>query len=174
MTRVRAFLASSLDGFIAGEGDDLSWLPGPDTLGGDGGFAEFLSGVGCLLMGRRTWDVLAGMDVPWPYGERPVLVATHRPLAPTAPRVRALQGSLEVMISEARAAAGEKDVYVDGGQLVRQALEAGLLDEVTVTLVPVLLGRGVPLWTGLERRHALSLVRDRRLGGGVVQLTWKT
>lgn len=168
--RVRVFLATSLDGFIAGPGDDLAWLSGHD--GAEDTFTPFFRQVGALLMGRRTYDVVGGMGGPWPYGETPVLVATHRPLDPAAPTVRAVGGSLDEMLDAARDAAGDRDVYLDGGHLVRQALDAGRVDELTLTLVPILLADGIPLFTGLRHGRPLDLVSSRPLGAGLVQLVY--
>lgn len=173
MSRVRAFLASSLDGFIAGEGDDLSWLPQPNPDEGDFGFGAFLADIGALLMGRRSHDVVAGFGGPWPYGDRPVLVATHRPLSSSHAVVKAVSGDARALVAEATRAAGVKDVYVDGGELLRQVVDAGLLDELTVTLVPVMLGRGRPLGAGLQTRHGLELQRVAQLPRGMVQLAYR-
>jgi dihydrofolate reductase len=174
--RVRVFLAQSLDGFIAGPNDDLSWLPQPDPAEGpdadDGGFGAFLAGIGALLMGRRTFDVVSGFDGPWPYGERPVLVATHRALEAGVSSAYAVKGTIEAMVELARATAKEKDVYLDGGALVCQALDAGLVDEITLTVVPVVLGAGVRLFAGIARPHRLDLERVRALRHGMVQLTY--
>jgi dihydrofolate reductase len=136
----------SLDGFIAGPDDDLSWLPHDDAPGeGAVDFDRFLSDVGAMLMGRRTYDVVQGFDA-WAYGDTPVLVPTHRPLTSTQPTVRAVQGAIDALLDEALELADGADVYVDGGDLVRQALEVDRLDELIVTLVPVVLGGGVPLF----------------------------
>lgn len=170
--RVRVFCASSLDGFLAGENDDLSWLPAPVPGGSDHGFGVFLSDVGALLMGRRTYDVVAGFDGPWPYGDRPVLVATHRPLSAARSEVRAVCGVIDEIVAEARAAASGRDVYLDGGDLIRQALDAGIIDELIVTFVPAVLGRGVPLFAGAGHRHAFELVRCETLDG-LVQVTYR-
>lgn len=169
--RARVFVASSLDGFIAGEGDDLSWLPQPEPGGSDHGFGAFLEEVGSLLMGRRTLDVVSGFAGAWPYGERPVLVATHRPLASSVPTVRGVCGPIAELVAQARDAAAGLDVYLDGGDLIRQALDAGLVDELTVTVVPTVLGRGIPLFAGVARPHRLLLARNETLSGGLVQLT---
>jgi dihydrofolate reductase len=168
--RVRVFCAVSLDGFLAGVNDDLSWLPGPSDDGDDGGFAAFLSEVGALLMGRRTYDVVAGFDVPWPYGERAVLVATHQPLPEARPQVRAVAGPIHALVAQARDAARGQDVYVDGGHLVRDALDAGLVDELTLTLVPVVLGQGIPLFAGCSARRRFRRTAVRPLAHGMVQL----
>ena len=167
--RARVFIACSLDGFIAGPNDDLSWLPPPVEGGDDHGYSEFFAGVGALLMGRRTYDVVTTF-ASWPYEDRPVLVATRRPLTPKVPTVRPVQGSIAELVAEARALAKGRDVYVDGGDVIRQALDAELLDDLTVTIVPVVLGNGHPLFAGATRRHSFS-VTSHRLTRGLVQLT---
>lgn len=176
--RVRVYIACSLDGFIAGEGDDLSWLPGvdgamPEPGPGALGYDDFMAGAGALLMGRRTYDVVTALGVPWPYGDRPVLVATGRPLDPAAETVRPVAGTIEELAAAARDAAGGKDVYLDGGNLIRQGLAARLVDELVVTVVPVILGRGIPLFAGMEQRVPLETAGHHSFGGGMVQLRYR-
>lgn len=152
--RVRAFLAMSLDGFIAGPDDDLTWLPAGDLPGpGAVDLDHFLSEVGAMLMGRRTYDVVAGFE-SWAYGDTPILVPTHRPLVPVRGTVQAVSGPVSELIDRALARADGKDVYVDGGVVVQQTLDADRLDELIVTIVPVLLGSGVPLFGAVpSARH---------------------
>lgn len=175
--RVRVYLGCSLDGCIAGPNHDLSFLmertPSPEDPPGDGlAFDTFLAQVGALLMGRRTYQVLLDYDA-WHYGDRPVLVATHHPLppAPGGGRAWAVQGDIRDLVARAREAAGGKDVYLDGGDLVRQGLDAGLVDELCLTFLPVILGRGVRLWEGLERRQDLVFHPPRTHTAGMVQLS---
>lgn len=171
--RVRVYIATSMDGFIAGPGDDLSWLPDPpEGSGEDYGWGAFIADIGALLMGRGTYDAVQGMGVDWPFPDHDTLVATNRPLPDPPPRVEAVGGNIADLVTTARARAGGGDVYIDGGKLIRQALDAGLVDEVTVTLVPVVLGAGHPLFAGAAGRHRFSLVSHRPLPGGLVQLTW--
>ncbi|MFT5142692.1 MAG: dihydrofolate reductase [Rhodothermales bacterium] len=188
--RVRVYLACSLDGFIAGVDDNLLWLPGaepdtphesdapdppPDADSGDlpddcvVTYDDFMADVGALLMGRRTLDVVLGFGVRWPYGETPVLVATHRRFAPPVDSVRAVQGDIADLVGLALEAAEGKDVYLDGGNLIRQALDAGLVDEMIVAIAPVLLGDGLPLFAGLANRQDFEFVWVGRLGMGMVQ-----
>ena len=129
-----------------------------------------MTDVGAMLMGRRTYDVVASMDIPWPYGDTPVLVATHRPLTDPPASVRAISGDIDTLVRAAQACAGEKDVYLDGGALVRSALEAGLVDELTLTMLPVVLGEGVRLFDGLSAPLSLEFTGHHDAGLGMVQL----
>ena len=175
-SRVRVYLGCSLDGCIAGPDHDLSFLmeaaESSEEDSGEGlGFEAFLEQVGALLMGRRTYQVLLDHDA-WHYGNRPVLVATHYPLppAPQGGTARPVEGPIEDLVAEARSAATGRDVYVDGGDVVRQALDAGLVDELCLTILPVILGRGIRLWDGLASRHDLRFDPPTRHGRGMVQL----
>jgi dihydrofolate reductase len=175
--RVRVYLACSLDGFIAGPDNDLAWLhrdrSAPGDLAPDAEalrFEPFLGQVGALLMGRATYDVVTAMGV-WPYGELPVLVATHRPLTPVSAHVRGVSGPIADLLADAKRAAGTKDVYLDGGDLVQQALNARLVDELTLTFVPVILGKGVRLFDHLREPIDLQFLAHRSFDQGMVQVT---
>ena len=171
MTRVRAFFATSLDGMIAGAGDALDWLPGHGE-GAEDTFTPFFAEVGAMLMGRRTFDVVSAMEGEWFYGDTPILVATSRALETSIPSVRPVHGPIEAMVEEARKAAGGRDVYLDGGALFRSALEAELIDEITMTLVPVVLGEGIRLF-GDGERHTMTLESARSIGAGMVQIRYR-
>lgn len=175
--RVRVYIASSFDGFIAGPDDDLSWLPhseGETDTPGALDYDTFIADVGALLMGRRTYDVVRGFDVPWPYGPRPVLVATHRPLDPDPPEtVRPVSGAIGELIRMAKDAGGGGDVYLDGGTLIRQAAEEDLIDEFTVTLAPIVLGTGHPLFAGMRTRYALEIMSHHSFTSGMLQVRAK-
>lgn len=175
---VRVFMATSLDGFIEGPDGDLSWLPEPEPGDDprepppDYGYHAFIAQIGAMLMGRNSYDFVAGYDGPWPYGEMPMLVATHRELEPAQPSVRAVSGTIAELVAEARAAAGDRDVYVDGGDLVRQALDAGFVESIVLTVVPVILGSGTPLFTGAQRRQLRLVGCERFDDAGLVQLSY--
>lgn len=179
---VRVYLACSVDGFIAGPDDDLSWLPDPTVMGGFAaagalGFEEHLAEMGALLMGRRTWDVVSTlvdqMGSDSPYGEVPILVATTRPLEDPPGTVRAVSGPVERMVAEAKTVAGMRGVYLDGGLLVRSALREGLVDELVLTVVPVLLGGGTRLFDETVGRHRMEPVGVADVGDGIVQLRYR-
>lgn len=174
MADVNVFIACSLDGFIAGPDDDLSWLPAPEPGGEDYGFGAFMGRMAALLMGRRTYDIVAAFP-EWPYGELPVFVATSRPLPSpvAAPSVRAVSGTPAELLAAVQAEA-PGPVYLDGGALIRSFLDEGRVDSVVVTVVPVVLGAGIPLFAGTAGPVPLELRAARPYPSGLVQLEYVT
>jgi dihydrofolate reductase len=156
------YTAVSLDGFIAAPDHDLAWLLALDSdPAGPLGFEGFLPRVGAVVMGANTYQwVLAHDTGPWPY-QVPTWVLTHRtfPARPDAD-VRCTAAPVRAVHAEAASAAGERDVWlVGGGELVGQFHDAGLLDEVILSVAPVTLGAGAPL---LPRRIDLELLEVAR------------
>jgi dihydrofolate reductase len=129
-----------------------------------------MSEIGAMLMGRSTYGICAQYG-QWHYGDTPVLVATHRPLEPMDPTIQTAAGPIEELVAKAKTMAGDKDVYLDGGDLVRQALNAGLVDEITATLLPILLGKGIRLFDDLVSSTRLQFVGHRTHEGGMLQVT---
>jgi dihydrofolate reductase len=166
---VRVFIACSLDGFIAGPGDDLSWLPPPDGSGEDYGYGALIAETAAILMGRSTYEVAAGFPA-WPYGEMPVFVATSRPLEPVVPTVTAVSGTPRELLATIGSLDGS--LYLDGGKLIRSFLEEDLVDDLIVTVVGVILGSGSPLFAGVTQRRSLSLVSAQSYPSGLVQLRY--
>lgn len=172
---VIVYIACSLDGFISGPENDVSWLPQVeiDTSNGGLNFTDFCKGVGALLMGRQTFDTVNGFDLPWPYGETPVYVATHNELDTTIPTVTRVEGDIETIIEQVRSKVDSKIIYVDGGDIIRQALGSNLIDEIIVTLIPIVLGKGQSLFAGMEDRKNLVLLSQSNVGNGMVQLHYR-
>ena len=166
MSNVHVFMAISLDGFIAGPNDEVDWL---DVEGIDDTFSPFFARVGAMMMGRNTYDLIRSLG-EWPYGDKPVFVATSRPLEDPPDAVHPVSGTVEQLVARAKSAAGEGLVYLDGGALVRSALTHGLVDEITLTVIPIILGDGVPLLPGVPERIGLELLSSRQVGGGAVEL----
>ena len=172
------FLGMSVDGFIARPDGDLSWLTGgaeaggapDDGNGGDFGFAEFVSGIDALVMGRATYDFLAPM-AEWPYQGKPVHVLSTT-LRPGADARITVHGSFEEAVA-ALTAAGYRRVYVDGGRTVRTFLAAGLIGDLTLSRVPVLIGTGLTPFGELPADIPLEHERTEVYPGGMVQTTYR-
>ena len=168
--RISAFLALSLDGFIAGEGGDLAWLT---PFGGDSqeatGYSGLMASADTLLMGRNSYDTVLGFP-EWPYGDKPLVVLTHRAADPRT-HVTFRQGALPQVLEDLWLA-GSRHLYLDGGEVVRQGLQAGVVNELTLFWVPVSLGRGVPLFAG-SLPGALRPVSSTVLSSGLVRVVYQ-
>jgi dihydrofolate reductase len=164
-----AFLGMSLDGFIAGPNDELDWLERGGGPPEDHGYTEFFASVDALLIGRRTWEVVSRFPA-WPYQAKRVFVLSRRP-AEARHGERFLEGAPARVIA-ALGDAGVGRVYVDGGQVVCQVLAAGLLDELTVSILPVVIGRGIRLFEDAGPERWLHLASSRVFGSGMVQLRY--
>ncbi len=170
MTTLSVYIASSLDGYIATLDDTLEWLDaaaGPDE---DYGYDDFLGGVDALAMGRGTYDHIAHLE-PLPFGDRPVYVFTHHP-----PRPRPGVTFWDLYPSAAAAqwsAAGLGRVYVDGGALIGAFLAEGLIDDMTLTTAPVLLGRGRPLFPPVDATSSWRLEAVQQWPSGMVQRRYR-
>jgi dihydrofolate reductase len=171
--RAAVFVATSLDGFIAREDGALDWLPGiDDGEGGDHGFSAFMAGVDAMVVGRGTFDTVLSFPA-WPYGRTPVIVLTHRPL-PDAPETVTPMAGTPAEIARGAAERGWRRLYVDGGAVIRAFLAAGLVDRLILTRVPVLLGRGIPLFGPLDGDLRFRHVSTRAFASGLVQSEYAT
>lgn len=172
------YTATSLDGFIADERHGIDWLMQfPDD--GNSSYPQFIARIGALCMGAHTYEWMwrnhVGPEAParmaWPYAQPTwVFSSREQPRLPDCD-VRFARGDVREVHAEMARVAHGRDVWVvGGGDLAGQFHDAGLLDEIIVTVVPVTLGRGMPL---LPRRVAsppLQLVSVRQMGPAFVQL----
>jgi dihydrofolate reductase len=166
--RCSVFIATSLDGFIAREDGSLDWLP--PGGGEEHGYTEFMSGIDVVVMGRMTYETVLGFDA-WPYIGTRVVVLSNRPLASATPEgavFETMSGAPADIVSRL-AGRGLRHAYVDGGITVQRFLAAGLIQRLTITRIPVLLGRGIPLFGAVPRDIRLDHVATRSYEGGMVQ-----
>jgi dihydrofolate reductase len=169
VSKTQYYCASTLDGFIA-EGDDtLDWLlkyegsfEGEGIEPIKGSYDRFYEGVGALVMGSVTYEFVLRELAEWPYAGKPTWVLSSRDLSKPEGEevdVRLVDAKVPDLHDDMVAAAGERNLWVvGGGNVASQFADAGLLDELLVTVVPVVLGEGKPLF-------------DRRLPGGPMKLT---
>ena len=145
------FVGSSLDGYIAQDNGGLDWLERFNDVEGLGdSYKAFEAGVGCVVMGGETYEwIRAHQPGTWPY-DVPCWVFTHHELATDdGADVVLVRGDVDTFADELRRDAGKKDVYiVGGGSLAGEFLAADLVDRIVLTIVPVALGGGVPLFGG--------------------------
>lgn len=163
MPLTRYYTATTLDGYIAGPDHSLEWLfTREQDRDGPLNYDEFIAGVGALAMGATTYDwILQHGKGEWPY-EQPCWVFTHRDLPVAHEQIELTSDDVADVHARMRAAAGDRDIWiVGGGDLARQFVERGLLDELIVYVAPVTLGAGAPL---LPRHVELRLEELARNG----------
>ena len=176
--RASVFIATSLDGFISRKDGSIDWLNEANGLvppGEDCGYKAFADSVDVLVMGRNTFDLVRTFDA-WPYGDKRVVVLSSKEVE--FPK----DWSYNVSHSSAEPAAllkqleseGFKHAYIDGGITIQRFLRAGLIDEITITLIPVLLGEGRPLFGALDKDVKLKQVLTKPYDFGFVQVTYST
>jgi dihydrofolate reductase len=163
------FIAMSLDGFIARPDGDIDWLTTiPMPKGEDGGYAEFISGMDGILMGRGSWDKVKTFP-EWPYA-LPVTVASRSlPPGPTGP-VTVDARPLRAILADL-GARGHRKLYVDGGQIISALLRERLVTRMTVTVAPVLIGTGLSLFVNTGTL-GLTLISTRSWPPGFAQMTY--
>jgi dihydrofolate reductase len=164
---VSVFVGTSVDGFIARPNGDLDWLP--EGGGEPHGYDEFMASVDAIVIGRKTFEKVLTLG-PWPYGGKRVVVLSSRPvdLSAAGGAVEQMAGPPAEIVSQL-AAIGAHHLYVDGGITIQGFLRAGLVQRLTITRVPVLIGDGVPLFGTLPRDIRLRHVATRHYPSGLVQ-----
>jgi dihydrofolate reductase len=167
------YIAASLDGFVATADDSLEWLFKYDGMDlGEHDYSLFLKRIRSVVMGRGTYDFLAGDSSPWPYGEQRVIVVTSRPLNdPKGPLQT--RSSVDDLIAELRAL-DDGDVWMlGGGQLQMTFLERGALDELEIYLIPEIIGGGKPLFPATGFHASPRLLGAKVLDRGCVRLHYQ-
>ena len=167
------FIAVSLDGYIARADGSIDWLDAVGRPDEDYGFARFYAAVDALVMGRRTYETALGFP-EWPYAGKRCIVLTHDPATArgTARHGEELHAGDVAALVERLGSEGVGRVYVDGGVVISQFLAAGLIDDLTVSVIPILLGSGARLFDRIPER-TLTLVSSRAYESGLVQLEYK-
>ena len=184
MSLVRYYAAQSLDGYIAEADDSIDWLTGyegsydeADSDEGQGGYDAFYEGIGALVMGSVTYEWVLAHVKRWPYAGKAAWVLSTRELQQPEGEgvdVRIVDAEVPDLIEEMKGAAGELDLWVvGGGNIASQFADHGLLDRVEVTLVPVVLGAGKPLFDRRLRAGAMKLLAARTFSSGMVGLTYE-
>jgi dihydrofolate reductase len=165
--KASVFVGTSLDGFIARANGDFDFLP---PGGGEPhGYEEFMATVDALVIGRKTFETVLTFDT-WPYERKPVFVLSTGTLAdaPLGAAVERMSGDPAEIVSRL-SARGIRHVYVDGGITIQRFLQAGLIQRLIITRVPVLIGTGIPLFGALSRDIVLTHVATRQYASGFVQ-----
>lgn len=167
----KVFIATSLDGYIADKNGGIDWLDTfPEVNETDTGYQAFIDEIDALVMGRNTFQKVLSFDIDWPYS-KPVFVLSNslneipEEIATT---VQLVNGSLNSVLDKIHQLGFHK-LYIDGGLTIQNFLTEDLIDEITITIVPVLLGDGIPLFGNLSKLRKFKCVETKLFFHTLVQ-----
>lgn len=166
--KVSVYIATSLDGFIARKNGDIDWLEGGES-GEDYGYAEFMSTVDYVVMGRNTYEKVLSFG-GWHYEKKVVVLTSREMIIPPEleDKVETLSLSPAALLDELERR-GARHLYLDGGVTIQRFLQEGLVDEMTITTIPILIGEGLPLFGPLDGDVKLELIKSQSFKNGFVQ-----
>src|SRR6202167_36855 len=165
--KLSVFIGTSLDGFIARPDGSLDFLP--EGGGEPHGYNEFIATIDAIVIGRKTFETVLAMT-PWPYDKKRVVVLSSNPIDFSSVRggkVEQMSGSPEEIVAKL-AATGAHHAYIDGGITIQRFLRAGLIQHITITRVPVLIGEGIPLFGTLPHDIRLHHLSTKHYPSGLV------
>lgn len=171
------FIATSLDGFIARRDGSIDWLMKANSLakpGEDCGYKAFIATVDCLVMGRCSFESILSFP-EWPYKNLPVVVLSSEPIEIPEHLKAKVSASSENPSELVRILAekGFNHLYIDGGITIQRFLDHGLIHELTITVIPVLLGTGRSLFGPLQQDISLKHIKTQSFDGGFVQIKYE-
>lgn len=162
------YIAMSLDGFIAGENDDLEFLSLVEREGEDYGYGDFIETVETVILGRKTYDKVLSMG-EFHHSKRETYVITRTP-RPDEGNIRFYTDDLHCLISKLKAGSGGT-VFVDGGaEIVNLLMKEKLFDEFIISIIPVFLGKGTALFEEGRPSESLELRSSKAFSSGLVQV----
>jgi dihydrofolate reductase len=180
-SRVTIHMAASLDGFIARKDGGVDWLETSDEFAGgdtmEPGFVEaFLKTIDCYVMGSRTYETALRFEargLGWSYGDKPTFVLTTRELPRTRDTVEFHSGDLAELVNGRLRPTFRAIWFVGGSTVSAECLRLGLADEVRYSILPILIGNGIPFFEKLDRDIALHLAEVKAYKSGIVELRYE-
>ena len=175
MAEIKLYIATSLDGYIARKNNSLDWLNALQVPEGeDFGYGEFYSGIDTVLMGANTYKEVLSFGVDWPYEDcKSYVISRHGGFDITTPKTERIE-ELDLQRVEELQKESQKGIWlVGGGQLINQFLLMEKIDRFVITIIPILLGEGIPLFPEGFKDVELELEKVESMDPGVVNLFYK-
>ena len=167
------YISCSLDGYIACPNDDLSFLNPMQLEGEDYGYQAFVDTVDTVIVGRRTYDWVVNQGYDFPHTNKECYILTSQTRAKEG-SLTFYQGDLKELVQRLKSSNSQKHIFCDGGaQVVHQLLSAQLIDEIILSVVPVLLGAGTKLFKEDRPQQLLELLSSKSFESGLLQLHYK-
>lgn len=167
--KISVYIAMSLDGYIARKDHTIDWLDRVSGYDDDYGMQNLMNSIDGLIIGRKTYDIAS--TVPDPYPDKRVIVLSNT-LKSVKAGMEVYRGDLSDLVSKLHQE-GIKHIWVDGGTTLSQFLQLQIVDTVTISIIPVILGAGIPLFSMIDDEVSLRLVSSQGYPSGLVQLTYE-
>lgn len=163
------YIACSLDGYIAKPNDDLSFLKIVESVGEDYGYEDFIKNVDTVIVGRRTYDWLINQGYDFPHADKESYIITRQE-KPQEGNLTFYNGDLSILVKQLKQKSGQQ-IFCDGGaEIVTLLLGEKLIDEIILSVVPVLIGDGIRLFKDQRPEQKLQLLSTKSYDSGLVQL----
>ncbi len=169
------YIATSLDGYIADKNGGIAWLDSvPIPENEDMGYVTFTNRIDALVMGRNTFETVLGFDVEWPYKKPVFVLSDSLTEIPESHKGKAhlLKGTLTEILGQIHKK-GYSRLYIDGGVTIQRFLQEDFIDEMIITVFPVLLGGGPRLFSELPKKLDFELVASKVYFNQLLQQHYK-
>lgn len=168
--KISIFIATSIDGYIARQDGSLDWLDRVDGFDEDYGLRKFMDSIDALILGRKTYEIAASVS-DWPYKGKRVVVLSNTLLA-VKEDAELFHGDLIPLVSQLHAD-GIEHIWIDGGVTISQFLEYQMVDSMTLSVIPVILGSGIPLFSVISQEIPCRLISSQQYPSGLVNLNYE-
>lgn len=169
MRKLKLYIATSIDGKIAGPNHELDWLPEPEDKNEDFGYYDFYASIDTTIMGYKTYDICVGFG-EWPYKDKTNFILSRNADRSIIKEAELITENPIEFVKELKQKEGKDIWLVGGGEIIKLFHNAGLIDEYIITHIPVILGKGIELFPNLELQQKLTLKESKAYSMGVVNL----
>lgn len=174
MRKTILYIACSFDHFIARANGDVSWLELPEYKieGEDYGYMDFYNSIDTTIMGNTTYKIVQGFDMPFPYGDKTNYVFSRKSNLRHDENVEFVKEDIASFVRKVKGKKGKNIWIVGGGQINQILFNYNLIDEMIITIMPIMLGHGVKLFNGIVKEKKLKLASSKKYKNGVLQLKY--
>jgi dihydrofolate reductase len=175
MTEIRLFIATTLDGFIAREDGSLDWL---DEVGSkehtDAGYTDFIENIDSVVLGRKTYEEILSFGIDWPYKDhKTIIITSDKTYKTKTVNTSVLNKINKDAINKIKSDSSKNIWIVGGGQLISEFINNDAIDEITTTIIPIILGKGIKLFPNSPKETKLKLINAQSFDSGMVNLTYR-
>ncbi len=172
------YVATSLDGFIARKNGAIDWLNEANKTvpeDEDCGFISFMNSIDALIMGRKTFETVLSFGCEWPYGDTPVIVLSHKnvEIPNNLQTTVSFSNESPTELTKRLKKKGAKRLYIDGGATIHSFLKEDQIKDITITVIPIVIGDGIPLFGKLQEDILLKHIETKVFDFGFIQSTYE-